>query len=202
MEGQTFDFHKALQSMYYLQSKAHVSDKLSLLKLLFFADRYHIRHYGISMLMDNYCAMSLGPVCSKTYDLIKKGLYYDGLIDSEKAFVDSNLSCVNDTVCVKDTGTDELSVSDKEAMDFSIRNFAKFTPYDLIQITHAYPEWNRYRYLLENHISASENMDYKDFFDDSEDDNEYIVKYLNGKDPFADDKEILAAMKQEYGSTL
>ena len=202
MEGQTFDFHKALQSMYYLQSKAHVSDKLSLLKLLFFADRYHIRHYGISMLMDNYCAMSLGPVCSKTYDLIKKGLYYDGLIDSEKAFVDSNLSCVNDTVCVKDTGTDELSVSDKEAMDFSIRNFAKFTPYDLIQITHAYPEWNRYRYLLENHISASENRDYKDFFDDPEDDNEYIVKYLNGKDPFADDKEILAAMKQEYGSTL
>ncbi|HBG66125.1 MAG TPA: hypothetical protein DDW78_06605 [Treponema sp.] len=27
------------------------------------------------MLMDNYCAMTLGPVCSKTYDLIKKGLY-------------------------------------------------------------------------------------------------------------------------------
>ena len=202
MEGQTFDFHKALQSMYYLQSNSHVSDKLALLKLLFFADRYHIRHYGISMLMDNYFAMSLGPVCSKTYDLIKKGLYYDGLIDSDKAFVDNNLSCVNDTVSVKDTGTDELSVSDKEAMDFSIRNFAKFTSYDLSQITHAYPEWNRYRYLLENHISASENMDYKDFFDDPEDGNEYIVKYLNGKDPFADDKDILAAMKQEYESTL
>ena len=46
MERQTFDYHKALQ--------ASVSDKLSLLKLLFFADRYHVRHYGISMLMDNY----------------------------------------------------------------------------------------------------------------------------------------------------
>lgn len=202
MVGQTFDFHKALQAMHYLQSKAHVSDKLALLKLLFFADRYHIRHYGISMLMDNYCAMSLGPVCSKTYDLIKKGFYYECLIASEKSFVDSNLSCVDDIVSVKDTGTDELSVSDKEAMDFSIKNFAKFTPYDLSQITHAYPEWSRYKYILENHISASENMDYKDFFDDPEDGNEYIVKYLNGKDPFADDKEILAAMKQEYGSTL
>ena len=202
MEGQTFDFHKALQAMHYLQSKANVSDKLALLKLLFFADRYHIRHYGISMLMDNYCAMSLGPVCSKTYDLIKKGLYYDGLIDSEREFVDSHISCIDDTVSVKDTGTDELSVSDREAMDFSIKNFANFTPYDLSQITHAYPEWSRYKYLLENHISASENMDYKDFFDDPEDDNEYIEKYLNGKDPFADDKEILAAMKQEYESTL
>ena len=89
MEGQTFDYHKALQAMFYLQAKASVSDKLSLLKLLFFADRYHVRHYGISMLMDNYCAMTLGPVCSKTYDIIKKGLYYDGLGEADKLFIDN-----------------------------------------------------------------------------------------------------------------
>ena len=202
MEGQTFDYHKALQAMFYLQAKASVSDKLSLLKLLFFADRYHVRHYGISMLMDNYCAMTLGPVCSKTYDIIKKGLYYDGLGEADKLFIDNNLSCVNDVVSIKDTGSDELSVSDIEALDFSIKNFAQFTPYDLSQITHAYPEWSRYKYVLENHISVSENMNYKDFFDDPEDGNEYIAKYLNGKDPFEDDKELLVAMKQEYGESL
>ena len=202
MEGQTFDYHKALQAMFYLQAKASVSDKLSLLKLLFFADRYHVRHYGISMLMDNYCAMTLGPVCSKTYAIIKKGLYYDGLGEADKLFIDNNLSCVNDSVFIKDIGSDELSVSDIEALDFSIKNFAQFTPYDLSQITHAYPEWSRYKYVLENHISASENMNYKDFFDDPEDGNEYIAKYLNGKDPFEDDKELLVAMKQEYGESL
>ena len=45
-------------------------------------------------------------------------------------------------------------------------------------------------------------MNYKDFFDDPEDGNEYIAKYLNGKDPFEDDKELLVAMKQEYGESL
>jgi len=45
-------------------------------------------------------------------------------------------------------------------------------------------------------------MDYRDFFDDPEDGNEYIAKYLHGADPFADDKAVLAAMKQEYGKSL
>jgi len=35
MGGLSFDFRKALQALYYLQSKADVTDKLSLLKLLF-----------------------------------------------------------------------------------------------------------------------------------------------------------------------
>ena len=45
-------------------------------------------------------------------------------------------------------------------------------------------------------------MDYADFFCDPEKGNEYIAKYLDGKDPFADDPEILAAMRSEYKSFL
>lgn len=202
MRGNSFDVQKTLQSLYYLQSRCKVSDKLSLLKLIFFADRYHIRNYGIPMLQDNYCAMTLGPVCSKTYDLIKKGLYYDGLTENAKNFVDENLFCNKDFVSVKNTGSDRLSESDKEALDFSIKNFSRFSPYELSEITHAYPEWSRYKDLLESHVSASETMDYADFFCDPEKGNEYIAKYLDGKDPFADDPEILAAMRSEYKSFL
>ena len=154
------------------------------------------------MLQDNYCAMTLGPVCSKTYDLIKKGLYYDGLTENAKNFVDENLFCNKDFVSVKNTGSDRLSESDKEALDFSIKNFSRFSPYELSEITHAYPEWSRYKDLLESHVSASETMDYADFFCDPEKGNEYIAKYLDGKDPFADDPEILAAMRSEYKSFL
>lgn len=198
MRGSSFSVKKALQALYYLQSKSGVSDKLSLLKLIFFADRYHIRNYGVSMLQDDYCAMTLGPVCSKTYDLIKKGLYYDGLTEDGKDFVDENLFCNKDIVSVKDTGLEQLSVSDLEALDFSVSTFGKFSPYQLSEITHAYPEWSKYRELLENHISASERMDYADFFGNPGKNDEYIKKYLNGKDPFADDDEILNAMREEY----
>ena len=43
-------------------------------------------------------------------------------------------------------------------------------------------------------------MDYADFFSDPEQGNEYISKYLEGVDPFADDAEVLAAMRDEYKS--
>lgn len=144
--------------------------------------------------------MTLGSVCSKTYDLIKKGLYYDGLTEEAKIFIDENLFCNKDFVSVKDTGRNLLSESDIEALDFSMNNFAKFSPYELSEITHAYPEWSRYQDLLESHISASESMDYADFFSDPEPGNEYIKKYFAGNDPFDDDKKILSAMRDEYKS--
>ena len=198
MRGIPFSIKKSLQVLYYLQSRSGISDKLSLLKLIFFADRYHIRNYGIPMLQDDYCAMTLGPVCSKTYGLIKKGLYYDGLTNEGKAFVDGNLFCNGDIVSVKDTGSEQLSASDLEALDFSIANFARFTPYQLSEITHAYPEWSKYQELLESHRSASEQMDYADFFNNPDTDNVSIKRYLNGKDPFADDDDVLNAMREEY----
>ncbi len=198
MRGAKFSVKKALQALYYIQSASNISDKLSLLKLVFFADRYHIRNYGISMLQDDYCAMTLGPVCSKTYDLIKKGLYYDGLTAEGQHLVDENLFCNRDVVSVKNTGDDYLSISDKEALDFSIRHFGSFSPYQLSEITHAYPEWSRYRDVLDSHVSASETMDYADFFSDPEEGNEYIIKYLGGKDPFADDVSVMNAMREEY----
>ena len=198
MHGAKFSVRKALQALYYLQSRSKVSDKLSLLKLVFFADRYHIRNYGIPVLQDNYCAMTLGPVCSKTYDLIKKGLYYDGLTDGARKYVDENLFCNKDVVAVKDTGEDLLAASDKEALDFSLDTFGKFSAYQLSEISHAYPEWSKYRDVLDSHISASEEMDYADFFGDPEKNDCYIEKYLAGKDPFVDDVSVMNAMREEY----
>lgn len=195
-----FDCRKSLQALYYLYSKSGINDKLSLLKLIFFADRYHIRNYGIPMLQDNYCAMQLGPVCSQTYDLIKKGRYYDALEIDDKKYIDNFLFCNGDIVDIKDTGEDDLSESDREALDFSVKIFSKFSLYEISEITHAYPEWSKFKILFDAHKTVSENMDYIDFFDNPEKENEYILKYFDGKDPFADNENILKAMKAEYCS--
>ena len=202
MKGQNFYFHNAIQALFYIQSKSNITDKLSLLKILFFADRYHIRNYGIPLLQDNYFAMKLGPVCSKTYDLIKKGLYYDGLNDADRIFIDSNLFCNNDIVSIKDTGMENLSESDFEALNFYVDTFSKFTPYELSDITHEYPEWKKFKDLFDNQISTSENMNYCDFFDNPSENSPIIKKFFNGKDPFYDDELFLKAMKQEYYSSI
>ncbi|MBD5434637.1 MAG: SocA family protein [Treponema sp.] len=199
----SYSCEKALQALYYLQAKTQITDKMSLVKLLFFADRFHVRTFCIPMLCDSYTAMRQGPVCSKTYDLIKKGQYFDYLPASQRQFVSKNLSCKKETVVtVLDTGSDCLSVSDKIALDFSIEHFSQFERKDLSKISHAYPEWNRYKTILETKFSNAEEMSYSDFFDNPELNDKYIQKYFNGIDPFEEDAEALKAKKEEFESVL
>ena len=72
MRGFDFSTKRAVQALGYIQSKTEITDKLALVKLLFFADRYHLRTFCISMLEDNYKALRKGPVCSYTLDLINQ----------------------------------------------------------------------------------------------------------------------------------
>lgn len=199
MNQSNFCVEKALQAIYYLQSRTQITDKMSLVKLLFFADRFHIRHFCIPMLCDSYTAMRHGPVCSKTYDLIKKGQYYDYLSLTKRKFVAHNLFCKKKTiVTVLNTGDNELSASDKKSLDFSISNFAKFERKELSKISHAYPEWSRFKTVLQTEFSNAEEMSYLDFFDNPNPNDVYIKKYLNGNDPFDDDNERLQAFKKQY----
>lgn len=199
----SYSVEKALQALYYFQSKAQVTDKMSLIKLLFFADRFHVRNLCIPMLCDSYTAMRQGPVCSRTYDLIKKGQYFDYLPALQKRFVSKNLSCKKQTiVTVLDTGSDCLSLSDKMALDFSIEHFSRFERKDLSKISHAYPEWSRYKTILETEFSNAEEMSYIDFFDNPDSNDRYILKYFGGIDPFEEDAESLKAKKKEFESIL
>ena len=203
MSMSTYREEKALQALYYLQSKTHITDKMSLVKLLFFADRFHVRNFCIPMLCDSYTAMRQGPVCSKTYDLIKKGQYFDYLPEQKQKFVAKNLTCENETVVtVCDTGDDYLSPSDKMALDFSIEHFSAYDRKDLSKISHVYPEWKRFKTILETEFSNAEDMSYADFFDNPSPNDRYLKKYFNGKDPFEDDAEALKAKKEEYESVL
>lgn len=198
MKGQCYDIYKALQVLFYIQNKSNIKDKMAILKLVFFADRYHIRNYGISMIEDNYLAMPFGPVCSNTYALIRKGFYYDFLEADEKRFIDENLFCNENYVSVLNTGFDRLSKSDMKSLDFALNTFSKYSTFELSEITHAYPEWTKFKSVLESKSSRAETMSYSDFFSDPEENNAIIKKYFYGIDPFKDDSKILFEMKLEY----
>lgn len=168
------DFNKdtRIQAVDYLirnSTDTHSLDKISILKLLFFADRYHLRKYGRTISNDNYYAMKNGPVASKTYDLLKsipdeQELEKDGLysIKSRGAFLERE-----DYDCLSDT--------DLEALNFSIKNFSKFSSKELVRISHLYPEWKRF----EKELSVSNSsyaIQIDDFFSSTtEDTKEYDV---------------------------
>lgn len=67
--GFHFAYKKAAQTLNYFAIKnGGEIDKLHALKLVFFADRYHLRKYGRPITNDQYWAMRFGPVASGVKD--------------------------------------------------------------------------------------------------------------------------------------
>ena len=174
-----YDPPKGLAMLEYLLELAGGKyNQMALLKLAFFADRYHVRKYARPVSLDEYFALKLGPVPSNLRDII----------ETEK-FFSENFHFVGDyTVELKsaDIDRDQFSKSDIEAMQFAVENFGKFGERDeffLANLTHAYPEWDKYKERFAEFSHGREDMDYKDFLLNADPQHPELVK-LKFKDPF------------------
>src|SRR5947209_4648782 len=66
----SFSHRKATQTLNFFARQAGGSlNKMKALKLVYFADRYHLRRFGRPVVGDEYLAMTYGPVPSGTKDL-------------------------------------------------------------------------------------------------------------------------------------
>ncbi|ALV65025.1 Panacea domain-containing protein [Campylobacter fetus] len=164
------NYKAAIQAVDYIiqnTSDYDILDKLSILKLLFFAERYSLRKFAQSITDDNFCAMRCGPVASKTYDLIS---FKDTLKNIEKEYSkeilskDGSYGVKSNKLLITRNDYDELSDSDIESLDFSIKNYGKFSSKELINITHNFKEWNRFKNELEQN-DTSIKIDINDFFE-------------------------------------
>jgi uncharacterized phage-associated protein len=166
-----------------------------LLKMMFFADRYHIRHFGFVASDDNYIAMKDGPVASATYDILSKKKPHQANL-SEIALLE-DVSVVSEyEVEIAKQKNDELSESFMQSLDFAIENYGNYGPFKLSDITHDYPEWKKHETTI-NQVTKSVSMDFKDFFDNPVS-LEYSKKQGIKTDPFADDEDFLQALKDDF----
>jgi uncharacterized phage-associated protein len=149
---------RALAAAKYLLSRLGGRHNFTaLLKILFFADRYHIRRYIRPVTSDYYVAMSKGPVASFLYDVFK-GSYPD-IKEIVRLDWDVELHGADDTL-------GELAKSDKEALDFALTHFGKFNYGKLIELSHEYPEWKSYAERFKKDKDGHEPVFIEDFFDD------------------------------------
>src|ERR1041385_8562498 len=65
------DKRKAIETIIYVARKAPIADRFHVCKIIYFADKYHLQHYGRFVFGDYYVAMKNGPVPSGAYDVIK-----------------------------------------------------------------------------------------------------------------------------------
>jgi uncharacterized phage-associated protein len=194
-----FYHEKIIQILAYLQKKVETKDKLKLIKLLFFADRQYLREYVSPMSFDIYFALRNGPVASRTLNMLN---LYEDYIDSQilDAIKNKIILTKNKTErIILEDKTDYISEAEIETLDFICNTFGKFDTLALIELTHDYPEWKRYKNNFIYSIDNGELIIVDDFFENPEvKDSPAIQRYFNGVDPLYMDKERLMDAKECY----
>jgi len=171
MLNQKFEFEKAVQALNHMIRRlnlAHVT-KLDALKLIFLADRYHLRKYGRMITNDEYWAMTYGPVASSVKDVVELG---DLLDPEEKKYARRFLSKCNKHLLksISEPDYDVLSETDIEALDAAVALKTKYD--DLVALTHRLTEWKRHSSNIKK-LNHRKKMDPLDFFEDSDNSIEY-----------------------------
>jgi uncharacterized phage-associated protein len=203
--GYSFPYEKIIQILAYLQKKTETKDKLKLIKLLFFADRCSLRDDATFMSSDVYFALKNGPVASTALNMLN--LYEDYLNNEvlnllkEKIIFGENK---NDRI-IKEDKTDYICEADIDILDFVCDTFGKFSPPDLIELTHDYPEWKIYKDYFISGMDCGRLIIIDDFLKNPKvSDSPAIQKYFNGIDPLYMDEKRLKNVKKacrENGTT-
>jgi uncharacterized phage-associated protein len=157
---------KATQALNFMARQAGGRiNKLKALKLMFFADRYHLRKFGRPVSECAYYAMAHGPVASEAKQVAEGG---DRLPAPVRSYARKFLEKKSDYDYASVAAVDKsvLSESDLEALTFAWENFGYFPKYQLRDATHHYPEWKRHERALRHDGHRRVKMDYADFFAD------------------------------------
>jgi uncharacterized phage-associated protein len=163
-----FDYKKATQALnYFAVAEGGRISQLKALKLVYFADRYHLRKYGRPITNDDYWAMALGPVPSGTRDI---SLLNSEYLDEREISYAADYIASDGYALISKKPVDNMlfSESDVEALRFSWEVFGQLVRFDIADITHLYPEWNKHKEALE--INSRVHMYLEDFLQDPESD--------------------------------
>lgn len=164
-----FEIAKIIEAIVYLVSRSpeRKMSKLHLLKMLFFADRWHLRMYGRSVTGDTYYAMQYGPVPSECKNVAEGRPSRDmGKLLSEAL----DFPSANIIHAIRNERRDALSDSDVAALE-AARGVEKKVR-DLVAFSHNFPEWQKHESGIRN-LHCRKRMDGLDFFLDAPKGSEY-----------------------------
>ena len=185
-----FDHKKATQALNFLALKSHGRiNKLKAIKLVYLADRYHLRKYGRPITNDEYFAMSYGAVNSGVKDICEMSSFL-GPRESNYASQYLRVADQYHMESIKDYENNVFSESDIEALSFAWDKFGHYNEFQLAEITHKYPEWKRHEETLKD--KSRVRMNYEHFLDDPIENIEkcYTLSLKDKKDRLAELEEM------------
>lgn len=156
-------FEVTVEAINYILKKVGKADKLTLIKLLYLADKCHLVRFGRTITEDEYYAMNYGPVGSLAKDILTN--YDDNITfsESESEYIKSLINPVNKYYYEYKSGiaNQSLSESDYEAIDIVLDKYSNLTSDELVKLTHNYPEWKQYESKLCNSKNETKRVKIK-----------------------------------------
>ncbi len=158
-----FDHKKATQAInFFAQKEGGQIDKLKVIKLIWLADRYHLRKYGRPIVNDSYYAMKLGPVGSAVKDL--SGFNVCDAVEEKYLKEYLNSDKTNRINSIKKIDDEVFSDTDLEALENIYKEYGEYQASQLVNISHEFPEWKKFEKILDSKSNTREAMSYSDFF--------------------------------------
>ena len=178
------DYQKIAQALNMIAVKCGNGklNRMKAIKLLYLADRYHLRKYGRPLTSDNYVAMKKGVVGSVARDITNDTDFLD---DEARIYAKEYLkpNGEHDYKSLKSVDKNVFSETDLEAIEFSILQFGKFDQWKLADITHIFPEWKKHEKEA-SEPGGSVPMNYEDFFESPSEFDPLFKEYFPHGDPF------------------
>ncbi len=182
---------KIIQALAYLAFKMpdSVIDDMKAYKLLWLADRCHLRKNGRTITGDKYFAMPRGVVPTDAKHLL------DGeqtLLENPNGYFEKWIEKTKDHKykAIHEPETLEFSESDIEVLDQVISLYGNYSRHDLSDLSHRYPEWKEYENMIKDKSEKNSfpiNIDL--MFEDSTEDK---------SDLFDQSPELLKVTKEVY----
>lgn len=135
------DKEKAVEALIYIARKVPGVGRFHAAKILYFAERFHLREFGRPIVGDRYIAMENGPVPSFAYDALKGNVGPD-----EKPMLDGAFVVLNDHryptyTAGREADISYFSVTDLECLDKAIEHCAPRSFGSISDETHGHVAW-------------------------------------------------------------
>lgn len=148
-----FNLEKFVNALaYFAQQGVRDLTKLKAVKLLYFADRYHLFHYGRPITGDRYVAMDLGPVPEDSFQLISRLIEPAEVDDPSRERARQTLDVDRGFMhryqypvlrARTNPDLDVFSESEIEALDATVKEFGSKPARALVDLTHEHRAYRR-----------------------------------------------------------
>jgi uncharacterized phage-associated protein len=159
----TYDADRARNAVLWLLKRHGRIDRLKLIKLVFLADRMHLKKYGRPIVGGRYCAMKHGPVSSELLAAVQQGAL-EGARTVDDVRVEGSA----------DPDEDYLAQSDLEVLQQIDDDFGKLDTWLLRDHTHLFELWK-------NNFpggNSSSTIPYEDFFLDADEGEKALLELI------------------------